>query len=334
MPPSSPAIPGSAAGRYGIRLACSYEHYQKCLESGEVDAVYIALPNHLHRDYAVRAAKAGIHVLCEKPMAITEADCRAMIAAAENAKVNLMVAYRLHFEPANLEAVRLALSGELGEARNFDSVIAQQVKKGDVRLSYPQEQGGGMLHDIGIYPINAARYLFRDEPIEVAALQANNGEERFRQTDEMTAAILRFPGERLAVFTSSFGAATHSTYTLGDTKAALSVTNAYNYLGTIRHRLKRNGETRERAFPAHDQFGLPLVHFSDCILNDREPGPSGEEGLADIRIIRALHRSAESGRPISLEPFTRKHRPTPELTMELPPVEQPEPVEASPPPGD
>lgn len=123
------------AGRYGIRLACSYDDYEKCLESGEVDAVYIALPNHLHRDYAVRAAKAGIHVLCEKPMAVTEEDCRAMIAAAENAKVKLMVAYRLHFEPANLEAVRLALSGELGEARYFDSVIAQQVKKGDVRLS-------------------------------------------------------------------------------------------------------------------------------------------------------------------------------------------------------
>src|SRR5262249_47736888 len=155
-----------------VPLTYDYGEYDDCLDSGEIDAVYIALPNHLHAEYAIRAARAGIHVLCEKPMAVTERECVAMIDACERARVKLMIAYRLHFDPANLAAVEVASSGGLGELRLFDSVFCNEVTdERNIRLR--RATGGGPLFDIGIYCINAARYLFRAEPVEVAAIAAS-----------------------------------------------------------------------------------------------------------------------------------------------------------------
>ena len=120
--------------KYGVDRLYTYGEYEACLRAGDVDAVFIALPNHLHREYAVRAARAGVHVLCEKPMALTEQDCKAMIAAARRGGVKLMVAYRLHFEEANLKAAALVRSGRLGESRICDSVFTLQVKAGNIRV--------------------------------------------------------------------------------------------------------------------------------------------------------------------------------------------------------
>src|SRR5690348_5801309 len=164
---------------YGVESLYSYDEYDRALE--QVDAVYLALPNHLHREFAVRAARAGVHVLCEKPMAVTEQECREMIQAADQARIKLMIAYRLHFEAGNLEAVRLVKSGKLGDARLFTSDFAQNVAPGNIRLTEPSERGGGPLYDMGVYCINAARYLFRSEPLEVMARNVNNGEKRFAQ---------------------------------------------------------------------------------------------------------------------------------------------------------
>jgi glucose-fructose oxidoreductase len=198
--------------RYKVKARFSYDQFEEGLRSAEVDAVYIALPNHLHREYAERAARAGVHVLVEKPMAVTEDDCISMIRVARENDVKLMVAYRLHFEEANLRAIDLVQSGRLGDARLFDSVFTMTVKEGDIRLN-PRELGGGTLYDIGIYCINAVRNLFGAEPMEVVAFSANNGDPRFLQCEESTSAILRFPGrERLASFTCSFNATDVSTY--------------------------------------------------------------------------------------------------------------------------
>ena len=142
--------------KYGVELLVPYEEYETLLESGQVDAVYIAVPNHLHRDFTVAAARHGVHVLCEKPMAVTERDCTAMIDAAFDGGIKLMVAYRLHFEEANLEAARIVRSGRLGEPRIFSSIFTMQVEDPDnIRLK--AASGGGTLYDIGIYCINAAR---------------------------------------------------------------------------------------------------------------------------------------------------------------------------------
>src|SRR5919107_774325 len=215
--------------RYRVKARYSYEQFDECLHSGAVDAVYIALPNHLHREYTERAARRGVHVLCEKPMAVTEDDCLSMIRVAEENGVKLMVAYRLHFEEANLKAIDLVQSGKLGDARLFDSVFTMQVKEGDIRLA-PRELGGGTLYDIGIYCINAVRGIYGAEPMEVTAFSSNNGDPRFGQCEEMTSAILRFPGrERLASFTCSFGASDVASYRVVGSNGEILMEPTYEY---------------------------------------------------------------------------------------------------------
>ena len=129
-----PAKIASLSQRYGVQSSYSYAEYDNCLNSGEVDAVYIALPNHLHQEYTVRAANAGVHVLCEKPLAVTVAECEAMIRAAQDHNIKLMTAYRLHFDQANMQAVEIVNSGKIGNPRIFNSVFCQQVAEGNVRL--------------------------------------------------------------------------------------------------------------------------------------------------------------------------------------------------------
>ena len=309
--------------RYKVKARFSYQQFEDCLESGVVDAVYIALPNHLHREYTERAARAGVHVLCEKPLAVTEEDCLAMIRTCEENGVKLMVAYRLHFEEANLKAIELVQGGRLGEPRLFDSVFTMQVKEGDIRLN-PRELGGGPLYDIGIYCINAARNLFGAEPMEVVAFSANNGERRFQQCEEMTAAILRFPGrERLATFTCSFNGTDVGTYRVVGTNGVLVMDPAYEYAEELTQRVTIDGRTRERTFPKRDQFAPELISFSECILTGAAPEPSGWEGLADVRVIRALYRSTETGKPVALEPFVKEERPSLAQEIHRPPVRKP-----------
>jgi len=313
--------------KYGVEGHYSYAEYEAMLESGEIDAVYIALPNSLHREYAVRAAQAGIHVLCEKPMAVTEADCRAMIRAAAQADVRLMVAYRLHFDKANLTAVETARSGRLGDPRVFSSVFTMQVRdEANIRLK--ADMGGGPLYDIGIYCINAARYLFRAEPEEVVALSANGGDPRFAEVDEMTSAVMRFPGDRLASFSCSFGAADAGAYDLIGTKGSIRLDPAYEYASEMTLATTVEGRSTEKRFDKHDQFGPELAYFSDCVREGRNPEPDGREGLADVRVIRAVTESARKGKPVRLDAFEKKERPDPEQAMERPGIREPDLVHA------
>lgn len=316
--------------QYGVR-PYSYDEYDDCLNSGEIDAVYIALPNHMHCDYTVRAANAGIHVLCEKPMAVTVEECETMIRACNDNNVKLMIAYRLHFEEANLQAVEIVKSGQIGEPRIFNSVFSEQVEEGNIRVR--EITGGGTLYDIGVYCINAARYLFQDEPIEVFAVSANKGEQRFSEVEEMTSAILRFPNERVAAFTCSFGVASVSTYQVVGTKGDLRLDPAYGFQGELKHQLTINGQTQERTFPARDQFAAELLYFSDCILQGKDPEPSGTEGLNDIRIIRALYHSIAIGSFVSLAGLEKQQRPTAAQTIQRPAIQEPELINAADPSG-
>jgi predicted dehydrogenase len=307
--------------------AYSYEQYEECLRRDDVDAVYIALPNTMHAEYTVRAAQAGTHVLCEKPMATSESDCRRMITACDDAGVRLMIAYRLHFEPANLEAVKLVTSGRLGDARFFSSDFSYQVKPDNIRTQ--AETGGGVLWDIGIYCINAARYLFRAEPLEVTGFAAQDSDRRFDPGVEPgMSCLLRFGDEQLATFNVSFQAAPTATYRLVGTRGDVCLDHAYEYQGERELVVTIHDKPRTRIFPKIDQFGPELVYFSDCIVRDVEPEPSGEEGLADVRVIEALLRSAHDDRPVRLSPFKRRARPEPGMRLELPPVHEPEPVRA------
>ncbi|MBF2047658.1 MAG: Gfo/Idh/MocA family oxidoreductase [Elainella sp. C42_A2020_010] len=315
--------------QYGIAKTYSYDDYEACLNSDEVDAVYIALPNHLHREYTERAAKAGVHVLCEKPMAVTSEDCEAMIRVCRDNNVKLMIAYRLHLEEANLRAIEVIKSGKIGEPRIFNSVFTQQVKDEDnIRLR--KEVGGGVLDDIGIYCINASRYLFQDDPIEVFAASANNGEARFKEVDEMASAILRFPQDRLATFTVSFGAAKASSYRVIGTQGDLQVEPAYTWQGEISHRITVEGETEEQSFAGHDQLAAEFIYFSDCILQNKDPEPSGQEGLIDVQIIQALYESIKTGQPVRLADLDRSKRPSVQQMINRPSLEaEPELIHAN-----
>ena len=313
--------------RYHVDQLFSYREYGDCLRSGMVDAVYIALPNHLHAPYSIEAARAGIHVLCEKPMAVTEKDCRAMIRAAERAGVKLMIAYRLHFEAANMTAVRIVRSGKLGDPRFFTSSFSMQVRPDNIRTD--KEKGGGTLYDIGIYCINAARYLFGAEPTEVFAFTSTSKkDERFKEIDEMTGALLRFPDGRLAEFTSSFGAADVASYRIVGTKGDVRLDQAYEYVYPIDLYVTVKGKSRKQTFRKRDQFAPELDYFSNCILNNRTPEPSGQEGIADVRIIEALYRSAKRRRPVKIEYLRQSQRPSLKQTKQRPAVDKPELVRA------
>lgn len=294
--------------RYRVQNLCDYSEVDELFASGEIDAVYIALPNNMHREYTLRAASAGLHVLCEKPMAVTVRECEEMIRATRKARVKLMIAYRLHFERANLEAAQQARSGKLGELRFFSSDFAMQVSDENIRLK--RSMGGGPLYDIGVYCINAARYCLGEDPIKVWATATRSGDRRFREVPETVAGVMGFKGERLASFTCSFGAADRSTYTITGTRGSLTMDPAYEYAQGLSYRMKIGERTRTRKFSKSDQFAPELLYFSDCILKDREPEPSGEEGLTDVRIIEGMNRAMVSGKWVALKARQRTHRPT------------------------
>jgi len=294
--------------RYRVHALCAYDRFEDLLANDAIDAVYIAVPNDLHAELTVVAARHGVHVLCEKPMAPTEAECMQMIRACEQRRVKLMIAYRLHFEAANLVAVEIARGGEIGEPRLFSSVFSMQVRGGNVRTQ--PRRGAGPLYDIGIYCLNAARYLFRTEPIEVFAMKLSGRDPRFAAVDEAFAVTLRFPLDRVAQFTCSFGAHDRAHYQVIGTDGFLTLDNAYEYAAeemTLQVVGKHGSKTR--AFLKRDQIAAEIEYFARCIRDDRDPEPSGWEGLADVRILQAIQSSARFGRAVAIDPVPRPHRP-------------------------
>jgi len=249
-----------------------------------------------------------------------------MIAACRRARVKLMIAYRLHFEEVNLAAIDLARSGKLGELKFFNSSFSMTVKRGDIRTK--RAYGGGSLYDIGVYCINAARYLFRGEPTQVSAVSINSGVAALAEVEETTATTLRFGNDRVATFVTSFNAADVAAYRVVGTRGALHAEPAYEYAEGLAFTLTVDGKTTRKKIGKRDQFAPELLYFSDCILNNREPEPSGEEGLQDVRIVEALYASARSGKPVRIGPFTKRQRPTGRQRITRPGVRKPALVKA------
>lgn len=313
----------SLRAKYHVDAALGYDQYDEYLRSGEVDAVYIAVPNDRHREYVVRAARAGIHVLCEKPLGLDADEAERMKTVCEESGVKLMVAYRLHFEGATLEAIEQANSGVIGRPRFFSSTFAMQVKEGNIRTR--AERGGGPLLDLGVYCVNAARSLFRAEPTEVSAMSATRRDDaRFKEIDEQVSALLRFPDDRLAQVTCSFGAFDHSALTVVGEKGRISLDPAYEYAGDLTVRTEIEGKKpREKKFPKRDQIAAELDAFAGCVREDREPEPSGEEGLADLRVLDAIRRAAETRRVEPVHGVERHSHAGAEQGVSRPPHEMP-----------
>ena len=290
------------AARYGVSAKNIYDYqtYDRLKDNPEVDVIYVVLPNSMHREYTIRGHQAGKHVLTEKPMATSAADCEAMIAAARSAGKKLMVAYRCRYEPFNKEMIRLAREQELGPVKvvvadhgfNIGDPTQWRLKKALA--------GGGSLMDIGIYSLQAARYITGEEPAEINALMYSTpGDVRFQEVEETINFQLRFPSGALANCTSSYGFAGQNKYRVIATKGWFELEPATSYTG-LRMKIRRNGATEDRDLPQRDHFALEMDHMSECVMENKDPLTPGEEGLRDLRLMTAIYEAARSGKTVKV----------------------------------
>lgn len=276
----------------------SYADYDRIRDNPDIDVVYVILPNSMHAEYSVRASRAGKHVLCEKPMAVSAAECEQMIAAARQARRKLMIGYRSRFEPYNRHAIALAQRRFVGPTRMITTEHGFNADPGQWRLDKPMS-GGGSLMDIGIYSINAARYLTGEEPVLVSAVESTDrSDPRFRTVEDRINSLLRFPSGIIANCGSSYSS-NHNNYRVIGTDGWIDMEPATPYEGQ-KMRVSRKGKEEAVSLPkpAANQFVGMLDHLSECVLTGAEPIVPGEEGLRDLRVIEAIYRSAREGRAV------------------------------------
>jgi len=290
------------AQRYGVNAKdiYDYQNYDSLKENGEVDVIYIVLPNGMHAEYTVRGHQAGKHVLCEKPMANTPAECQQMIDAARKASRKLMVAYRCRYEPYNREAIRIARSGELGPTQMILADAGFAIGDPNQWRLNKQLAGGGSLMDIGIYALNASRYLAGEEPTEVNAMTYTTpGDPRFKEVEEHINFQLRFPSGILANCSSSYGYFHQSHFRVMGTEARLGMDPATWYDG-LRMWVERGNKIEQIDLPTVDHFAAEMDHMSDCVMQNKDPLTPGEEGLRDITIMQGIYEAARSGKTVKL----------------------------------
>jgi predicted dehydrogenase len=273
-----------------------------------VDVVYIVLPNSMHHEFTLRAAQAGKHVLCEKPMANTSAECVEMIDACKKAGRKLMVAYRLQYEPHHREMIRICRSKLLGPVKLIEAVNAQHQGDPNQWRLKKALAGGGALPDIGIYCLNATRYLTGEEPVEVfGSAYSTPDDPRFREVDETVDFFLRFPSGARAVCSTSYGCHQSKRLRVMAPQGWADMDPGFTYEG-LRMRVTRKApessteEASEWQLKSPNQFAQEMDHFAQCVLQDRQPHTPGEEGLQDMRLIEAIYNSAREGRPGKLKP--------------------------------
>lgn len=289
-----------------------YKDYDKLAQMPDVKSVYIALPNNMHLEYTVRAARAGKHVLCEKPMANSAAECRQMIDACRKAGRQLMIAYRSQYEALDRTLVNMIREKKLGALKEFNSVNSQNMGDPQHWRLKKALAVGGALPDIGIYCINAARFLSGEEPTEVfGSIWSTPGDARFREVEESCQFVLRFPSGFSATCSTSYSAHKSQMFRLNGFEAWADMDPAYAYHGN-KLRITRvvDGKDLTTEIPAGktNQFTLMIDHFASCIQQNRDVHTPGEEGLQDQRIMDAIYESARSGRVVKLKPPAGKTR--------------------------
>lgn len=305
--------------------AYSYDEYHKILNDEHIDAVYIATPNFAHKQYAVPALEAGLHVLLEKPMATSVNDCKAIIAAQKKMGAKLMIAYRLHCEPTTVELMTQVQHGLIGVPHFFSSVFFQPTVEANHRAQYGYWCGPAP--DLGTYPLNAVRNLFMEEPIEVFAKGFKTPERNLSLLDTISV-VLHFPRQRQAQFAVSYAFPPVEEFTLVGTNGSVRSSPCFMFgpEKAISYTTKIKGQEKAHAHPPVDQFGGETSYFSKCILEDIWPEPDGEEGLRDVRVLEAIEESLISGQPIKM-PLIQAERSKiirPDQAYTLPPSSPPD----------
>jgi predicted dehydrogenase len=296
----------TVAEAYGVadNAIYNYENYEKIASDDRIDVIYIALPNSMHAEFTIKALEAGKHVLCEKPMAISIAECERMIETAKRRNRRLMIAYRLHYEPFNRRVMEFCDAKRFGELKTFSGSFCISVQAPNIRLS--EKLGGGPVGDVGVYPINAARYVTGEEPVEVFA-QAHqpSDDPRFREVPESVSCLLRFPSGVLANLDCSFGTHRSDFYRVACTEGTIELSPAFSYNG---QRLKTHQRPDGGGKPIvvdHEltevnHFASEMDHFSKAIVSGDAVRTPGEDGLADMKILAALDRSIQQRQPIKM----------------------------------
>jgi predicted dehydrogenase len=291
------------ATKFGAEVSYTYEELPACFSHPEVEAVYIATHNGSHAYYAVEAAKAGKHVLCEKPMANSVFECRQMVEACRASSVRLMIGYRKYFEPSSLELRALIRKGRLGRLKyihsTFGIFLPPRLERGAWHLD-PKLAGGGSLPDVGIYCVNTICWLLGEEPLAASAYQWTTDPERYSQVDENIAFRLDFPNGIVAQCTSSFQAAESSFLQVHGEKGWAALNPAFQWdierclFGEIR------GRWFEKKFKVIDELALELDALADSIRRQREPEPNGVQGMRDVAVMEAIYQSAREGRTVPI----------------------------------
>jgi predicted dehydrogenase len=289
--------------KFGVKHCYSYENYDQCLNQPGVDAVFIASVNGAHAEQTIRAAAAGKHVLCEKPMATSVEDCRRMVEACRASHVRLMIAYRKYFEPGSVALKKLVTSGKLGHLRHIFSTYTEHVDPGKAKTWQLSRKlaGGGSLMDIGIYCVNTMRWVAGSTPIDATACHWTDDPKRFREVEDSIAFRLTHPDGLVCQGTSSYSSMAASFLQVHGDQGWAALNPAFAFEEERRLFGKIRGRWFEKKFKVIDEFALELNAFTESIYRGRDPEPDGMEGLRDVATIEAIYRSAQENRTVPIQ---------------------------------
>ncbi len=277
----------------------NYENFDKIKDNPDIDAVYVITPNALHHDEVIRVAKAGKHVICEKPMALNAKEGQEMIDACKTANVKLLVGYRMHFEPHTLEIIRMRKDGAFGKVLFFQGLSGFIIGNPNQWRLNKKLSGGGSLMDIGIYSVNGSRYMIGEDPVWVTAEETKNNPEKFKEgIDETIQFQLGFPGGAVASCLSTYSLNFLDRFFLDGDKGFAELNPSTGY-GPIKGRTNK-GEIDQ---PVVTHQTVQMEEMSGIILQGKQPivPVDGEEALKDLKIIDAIYEATKTGKKIELK---------------------------------
>jgi predicted dehydrogenase len=295
------------ADMYGVPRSSiyNYENFDRIRDNKDIDATYIGLPNSMHKEFTIRSAQAEKHVLCEKPMAISSAECREMIAACRKANVKLMIAYRIHYDPTHLKAVELIKQGRIGDIQYCEGNFGSYFQANQWRLTRAMG-GAGPLMDMGIYPLNTIRLYTGIEPVRFAAFTSTMDHQsgRFQDIEESLSWTMEMSSGVLANCATSYTTRLPGYIKVIGSRGRVEVTTAYSYDG-LHLDAHLDDPDGKSGIDIHEdstgkmpfQFQIEAEDFAQCILQNKESRTPGEEGLKDLEAIEKIYAAA--GHPIA-----------------------------------
>ena len=287
--------------KYGIpeKNCYNYENFDNIKNNPDIDAVYVITPNALHKPQAIRVAKAGKHVISEKPMALNAAEGQEMVDACKKANVKLLVGYRMHLEPKTLEIIRLRKAGEFGKTPFFQGLCGFKIGDPTQWRLDKKLAGGGSLMDIGIYAVNGSRYMLGEEPTWVTAQEVKTDTVKFKEgVDETITFQLGFPSGAIASCLSTYSMNNLDRFFLNGDKGFAEMLPSTGY-GPIKARTNKG----EIEFPHVTHQTVQMDEMSDIILKGKkvEVPLDGEEGVKDLKIMDAIVEATKTGKKIPIK---------------------------------